>query len=203
MTDERMHEQFEFLRKAENLKNTLRSAHTSAGRRESSAEHTWRLCLMILTFENDLDGLDTVKLLKLAVIHDLAEAVYGDIPATEQDDGSDKLELEQRAMNELLSTAPPDVRSTFFELWEEYEDMRSAEAKFLKGLDKLETILQHNQGINAADFDYDLIFPMTGNTWTHIRYWPKCDPCLTSPPRAGQRETPLSISETNNVAVTK
>lgn len=53
-----------------------------------------------------MEGLDVAKFLKLAVIHDLAEAVYGDIPATEQSDGSDK--QEKRAMNELLSAAPSD-----------------------------------------------------------------------------------------------
>ena len=148
-------DQLAFLQKAENLKNTLRSAHTSSGRNESSAEHTWRLCLMILTFEKQLDGLDVTKLLKLAVIHDLAEAIYGDIPAIEQSATSSKAEMEKQAMNELLADLPSGIRQVFFDLWEEYEELRSDEAKFLKGLDKLETILQHNQGLNAPDFNYE------------------------------------------------
>lgn len=148
-------DQLTFLQKAENLKNTLRSARTSSGRNESSAEHTWRLCLMILTFEKNLEGLDVIKLLKLAVIHDLAEAVYGDIPAIEQNETLPKAEIEKQAMNELLVDLPSDVRRMFFDLWEEYEEFRTDEAKFLKGLDKLETILQHNQGLNASDFNYE------------------------------------------------
>lgn len=62
-----------FLQEAERLKRVLRSAHTSTGRTESTAEHTWRLCLMAMA---------------------------------------------------------------------------------VKALDKMETILQHNQGINPPDFDY-------------------------------------------------
>ena len=155
MNFERLTEQFAFLQKAENLKNTLRSAHTSAGRQESSAEHTWRLCLMILTFEKELDGLDVAKLLKLAVVHDLAEAVYGDIPAVEQGASRDKEAEEKRAMDELLVDLPTDVKTHFLDLWNEYEEVQTDEAKFLKGLDKLETILQHNQGLNEPDFDYE------------------------------------------------
>lgn len=143
----------EFLHKAENLKNTLRSAHTSTGRRESSAEHTWRLCLMIILFEKELPGLDIAKLLRMAIIHDLAEAVYGDIPAIEQA-GTDKGALEISAMHELLSTLPQEIQSNMYSLWEEYEHLKSPEAEFLKGLDKLETIFQHNQGANPEDFNY-------------------------------------------------
>ena len=40
-------------------------------------------------------------------------------------------------------------------LWDEYEGAQTAEARLAKGLDKLETILQHTQGMNPADFDYD------------------------------------------------
>ena len=69
------------MRKAENLKNTLRSAHTSNARHESSAEHSWRLCLLVLVIGRFFEGIAVNKLLRPAVIHDLGEAVSGDIPA--------------------------------------------------------------------------------------------------------------------------
>ncbi|MDR2981165.1 MAG: HD domain-containing protein [Puniceicoccales bacterium] len=154
----------EFLQKAESLKNTVRSAYTSAGRRESSAEHTWRLCLMILTFEKELAGLDMAKLLKMAVIHDLAEAVCGDISAVDQKPGSNKAEMEKNGMISLLSGLPQDIRDSLFSLWQEYEDKKSPEAAVVKGLDKLETLIQHNQGQAPAgfiDFSFNITYGET------------------------------------------
>ena len=46
------------------------------------------------------------------------------------------------------------MRREIVELWDEYEAAASPEARVAKGLDKLETILQHTQGENPADFDY-------------------------------------------------
>ncbi len=44
-------------------------------------------------------------------------------------------------------------------LWDEYEAAATPEAKIAKALDKLETILQHNQGANPPDFDYVFNLP--------------------------------------------
>ena len=73
-----------FLKEAEQLKDTLRTAHTSKGRRESVAEHTWRLCLMAIVLEPEIGPIDMVKLLKICILHDLGEAIGGDIPAISQ-----------------------------------------------------------------------------------------------------------------------
>ncbi|WGI21749.1 HD domain-containing protein [Amylibacter sp. IMCC11727] len=139
-----------FLERAEALKDTFRSGFTSGGRSEDTASHTWRLCLWVLVFEDQLAGLDMAKMLKMAVLHDLGEAVSGDIPATEQ--VGDKSADERADFIELLGDLPdPDA---FLSLWDEYDGATSDEAKVIKGLDKLETILQHTQGKNPADFDY-------------------------------------------------
>ena len=68
-----------FLREAERLKTVLRSGRTSSGRPESTAEHTWRLCLMALVFAPHLGEMDVMKLLKICVVHDLGEALGGDV----------------------------------------------------------------------------------------------------------------------------
>jgi putative hydrolase of HD superfamily len=70
----------DFLRSAEKLKDVLRSGYTSGGRPESTPEHTWRLCLMVIVFANALGDIDIAKLLKICIVHDLGEALSGDIP---------------------------------------------------------------------------------------------------------------------------
>lgn len=144
-----------FIQRAENLKNTLRSAHTSQGRHESAAEHSWRLCLLILVFARYFEGADANKLLRLAVVHDLGEAVCGDIPAIVQSELDKKSETERRGMCELCTGLPESIHSEMLALWDEYELAETLEAKIVKGLDKLETIMQHNQGKNPPDFDYE------------------------------------------------
>ncbi len=155
MDSAQLNECIAFIQRAENLKNTLRSAHTSQGRQESAAEHSWRLCLLILVFARYFEGVDANKLLRLAVIHDLGEAVCGDIPAIAKPDLDKKSETERRGMCELCTGLPESIYSEMLALWDEYELAETLEAKIVKGLDKLETIMQHNQGKNPPDFDYE------------------------------------------------
>lgn len=144
----------EFLRGAEQLKNTLRSSRTSNGRHESTAEHTWRLCLMILLFDKQYPDLDILKLIKICVIHDLGEAINGDIAAVDQIDGVDKGAEERQDLELLIRPLPSSLREEILSLWDEYENASSKEALLAKAFDKIETILQHTQGNNQPDFDY-------------------------------------------------
>ncbi len=143
-----------FLREAERLKSVLRSAYTSTGQQESTAEHSWRLCLMAMVFESEFASLDFGKVLKMCVLHDLGEALHGDIPAILQHQSPNKSEQERADLQTLMQTLPAGVANVFLALWDEYENASSPEARIVKGLDKLETILQHNQGDNPPDFDY-------------------------------------------------
>ena len=143
-----------FLRAAERLKTVVRSGWTSAGQPESVAEHTWRLCLMAMLLYGTSPAIDLARLLKMCLIHDLGEAIGGDVPAPLQLPGSPKSGQERRDVLELTAPLPPESRQEVLNLWDEYEAAASAEARIAKGLDKLETILQHTQGKNPADFDY-------------------------------------------------
>ena len=154
MNIEQLKGKLAFLREAEKLKDVLRSGHTSSGRAESTAEHSWRLCLMAMAFEEELAGLDLLRVLKLCVVHDLGEAIHGDIPAVSQGAHPDKSERERRDLLTLMAPLDSKLRGELLALWDEYEAAASPEAKAVKALDKLETILQHNQGANPADFDY-------------------------------------------------
>jgi len=150
----------EFLRAAERLKVTFRSAYTSAGRPESVAEHTWRLCLMALVLAPEFPGVDFSRLVKICLVHDLGEAIGGDVSAPEQARRTragletGKGEQERRDLLTLLEPLPDGLRREITGLWDEYDAAGSREAKLAKALDKLETILQHNQGHNPPEFDY-------------------------------------------------
>jgi putative hydrolase of HD superfamily len=143
-----------FLRTAERLKTVTRSGWTTAGEPESVAAHTWRLCLMAITLADRFPGVDLGRLLKICLIHDLGEALHGDIPAPAQGAAEAKAANERADLIEVLAPLPEHLRREFAALWEDSEAAQSPEARLAKGLDKLETILQHTQGDNPADFDY-------------------------------------------------
>jgi putative hydrolase of HD superfamily len=144
-----------FLRAAEALKTATRSGWTSTGQPESVAEHSWRLCLMALVFQPSFPDVDFARLVKICIIHDLGEAIGGDVPAPEQARrGSSKAADERRDLLQLLAPLPATLRDEITALWDEYEAAQSPEARMAKALDKLETILQHTQGQNPPDFDY-------------------------------------------------
>lgn len=144
-----------FLRAAERLKTITRSAWTSAGQQESVAEHTWRLCLMAMVCHSYFPEASFPRLIKMCLIHDLGEAIHGDIPAPVQVAQGSKAGEERADLVELIAPLPAGIQHEITELWDEYEAAASPEARLAKGLDKLETILQHNQGKNPAGFDYD------------------------------------------------
>src|ERR671918_209515 len=143
-----------FLRTAERLKSTPRSGWTTAGERESVAAHTWRLSLMAAVLSDRFPGVDLARLLKICLIHDLGEALHGDVPAPQQSPEASKAAREREDLQSVLAPLPERLREQLTALWDEYEAARTPEAQLAKGLDKLETILQHTQGLNPTDFDY-------------------------------------------------
>ena len=143
-----------FLQAAEKLKDTLRSGITANGRAESTAEHSWRLCLMAMLFDRELAGYDRLKLLRLCIVHDLGEAISGDVPATCQQPGDDRTARERADLQALCTPLPGDLAREILDLWDEYSAAATPEAQMVKGFDKLETMLQHLIGRNAPGFDY-------------------------------------------------
>jgi putative hydrolase of HD superfamily len=152
MTDDEIAGLLDFLRMAERLKGTLRTGHGSDGRPESTAEHSWRLCLMAMLLARPL-GADPARLMKLCLVHDLAEAITGDLPATRGGDRSAKVAAERAAMAVIAAPLPAPMRDELVALWEDYEAGETLEGRLAKGLDKLETILQHAEGRNPPGFD--------------------------------------------------
>ena len=110
----------DFLRAAEALKTAERSGWTSAGKRESVAEHTWRLCLMALVLHPGFPDVDFARLVKICIVHDLGEAIGGDVPAPEQARrGAAKAADERRDLLRLLEPLAAPLREEITSLWDE------------------------------------------------------------------------------------
>ncbi|HEX8062229.1 MAG TPA: HD domain-containing protein [Allosphingosinicella sp.] len=150
----RLEGMIDFLQSASALKDTLRTGRTASGRRESSADHSWRLCLLAMLLADDLEGVDLVRLLQLCLVHDLAEALTGDVPAPCQTAADGRKEREREALRELCAPLPDDLRQRIEALCAEYDAGASPESLMAKGLDKIETMLQHLAGANPPGFDY-------------------------------------------------
>jgi putative hydrolase of HD superfamily len=114
-----------------------------------------------MVFEDQLPALDFAKVLKMCVVHDLGEAIHGDVPAVIQESSDDKSQRERRDLLTLVEGLSPELRNEFLALWDEYENATSPEAVAVKALDKLETLIQHNQGINpphSVDYLFNLSY---------------------------------------------
>ena len=98
--------------------------------------------------------LDMQRVLLMCLVHDLGEAYDGDIPAVAQMADGTKEASELVAIDKLTRMLPPAAGTAIRKIWEEYEACQTPEARWVKALDKAETIIQHNQGANPADFDY-------------------------------------------------
>ncbi|KAK4534985.1 hypothetical protein CDCA_CDCA03G1010 [Cyanidium caldarium] len=131
-----------FLRLVGVLKHLKRTGWVQAGVREpeSVAAHMYRMALMALVLRPQ-DG----RALRMALVHDLAECIVGDITPNCGVAKDEKRRMEEAAMRrigELLRPHSAEAASEVMQLFEEYERGNSATARFVKGLDKLDMVLQ-------------------------------------------------------------
>lgn len=109
---------------------------------ESIAEHSFGVAALALIVGDLHEGIDRGRLLAIALVHDLAEALVGDLPASASRlfGKAAKHEAERKAMLELLGALPQGEH--YLELWEEYCRGGSPEARLVKALDRLEMLAQ-------------------------------------------------------------
>ncbi len=140
MTDREI---LDFLHIAERLKDATRHCTTSKGRAESVAEHSWRLSLLALLLEDEITDADFDKIIRMCIIHDLGEAITGDIPTfwkTEEDS-----DHEDTVLAEWMDGLPSPQRERFAALFAEMNAQETKEARIYKALDRMEACIQHNE----------------------------------------------------------
>ena len=140
----------------EGLKNVTRHCDTSAGRRESVAEHCWRLSLMAALLRPQLPDFDMDRVIELCLVHDLGELFTGDVPAFEKTEADRARERE--AYRAWIDTLPAPLAEQLTGLCAELEAGQTGEAKLCRALDRLEALIQHNEADIATwlPLEYDL-----------------------------------------------
>ncbi len=128
---------------AERLKDTTRHCYTSGGRRESVAEHSWRICLFAWFLRDEFPELNMDKVLQMCLIHDLGECFTGDIPTFLKSDADSA--KEDDLLLRWVSTLPEPYCTDMAVLYGEMNALETPEAKLYKALDKLEAVIQHNE----------------------------------------------------------
>jgi len=132
-----------FMAIAEKLKCNTRHSWTSTNRHESVAEHSWRLSLMAYFIQDEFPEVDINKVILMCIFHDLGEAITGDIPAFNKT--KEHEEIEDQEIINLIETLPESYRDKLFALFKEMNELQTLEAKICKALDKMETLIQHNE----------------------------------------------------------
>lgn len=153
----------EFYTLTEKLKLTLRHSWLSDGeRQESTAEHTWMMSLLALTLMPHFKvKLDQLKVLKMIVVHDLAEAVTTDLPVWEgQKNKAQKHLDEEKAIKKLFSFLDESTARELMSVWEEYEERQTPEARFVKIIDTFDVVTQHNAAPLSTWEDNDFLWQL-------------------------------------------
>ena len=146
----------DILHVAERLKDAGRHCTTSKGRRESVAEHSWRIALMAMLLREEFPALDMDRVVDMCLIHDLGECFTGDIPTFVKTDADRKTEDELLA--DWVAGLPPALSARLGDLYREMDAQQTQEAKLYKALDKLEALIQHNESPLStwAENEYEL-----------------------------------------------
>uniref|UniRef100_A0A5F9DV57 5'-deoxynucleotidase HDDC2 n=1 Tax=Oryctolagus cuniculus TaxID=9986 RepID=A0A5F9DV57_RABIT len=135
----------QFLRLVGRLKRVPRTGwvYRNVEKPESVSDHMYRMAVMAMVTQDD--HLNKDRCIRLALVHDMAECIVGDIAPADNIPKEEKHRREEEAMKQITQLLPEDLRKELFELWEEYETQASAEAKFVKQLDQCEMILQASE----------------------------------------------------------
>ena len=133
----------DFFNTSANLKNIPRQGwidKLAIKNPESVADHTFAMAIigMILS---DSKNFNTEKILKMILLHDLAESVTGDI-TPEQKGVIDKKRLENKTMKEILSNLSEEIQTKYLDIWDEYQDNKTIDANLVHQIDKFEMALQ-------------------------------------------------------------
>jgi putative hydrolases of HD superfamily len=150
---DRFRRQIEFILEIDRLKEVYRQSYIlHADRHENSAEHSWHLAIaasLLSQYANQ--PVDTSRVIRMALVHDLVEIDAGDTFIYDTAGNLEKAAKEEKAADRIFGLLPSDQRDEWRELWNEFEQRQTVEAKFACGLDRLLPVL-HNYFTNGRSW---------------------------------------------------
>lgn len=149
-------ELLDILQVAARLKTTDRHCWSTPRRKESVADHSWRIALMAMLLTPEFPEADMNKVIRMCLIHDIGEAFTGDIPTFWKTSADE--EKEDRLFDSWVATLPEGTREEWTSLLAEMEALETFEAKLYKSLDKMEAVISHNESDISTwlPLEYDL-----------------------------------------------
>lgn len=140
---ERLEKQINFILELDKMKNLYRQTYVlHEDRKENDAEHSWHIAIMaILLSEYANSEIDSAKVIKMLLLHDVIEIDAGDTYCYDAVGNSTKAEREEKAARRIFGLLPEDQCTEFYELWREFEDSVTKEARFAAVLDRLQPLM--------------------------------------------------------------
>jgi len=140
---ERLEQQLKFIVEIDKVKNIFRQTYLADVRRkENDAEHSWHIALMAyLLQEYAEEPVDVPKVMLMVLIHDLVEIDAGDTYAYDSEGAKTKREREVKAAERIFGILPEDQGAYLRELWDEFEEYETADAKYAHLLDNFQPLL--------------------------------------------------------------
>ena len=156
MVTENLLKQIEFIKEIDKIKYIQRRTKLfNSDRNENDAEHSWHLAMMAIVLSEYSDvKIDLLKVIKMVLIHDIVEIDAGDTFIYDQNKNHENTEEELISAKRIFGILPEEQASEFIEIWTEFEEGISNEAKFAKSMDRLEPLLQNtsNNGGTWKEF---------------------------------------------------
>ena len=139
----RLEQQIAFIVEIDKVKNIFRQTYLSdANRKENDAEHSWHIAIMAILLQEYMEEpVDVLRVMTMVLIHDLVEIDAGDTYAYDAEGAITKREREVQAANRIFSMLPEDQGKYFRELWDEFEEYETADAKYAHLLDNFQPLL--------------------------------------------------------------
>ncbi|MBR5682221.1 MAG: HD domain-containing protein [Ruminococcus sp.] len=140
---ERLKKQVEFILEIDKMKNLYRQTYVlHEDRKENNAEHSWHLAILaFMLAEYSNEPVDVLKVMKMVLIHDIVEIDAGDTYCYDEKGYETKADREEAAAQRIFGLLPDDQHKEYYELWREFEDSRTCEARFAAVLDRLQPLL--------------------------------------------------------------
>lgn len=144
--DERLQKQIDFILEIDKEKNIFRQTHlTGHGRNENDAEHAWHMAVMAyLLQEYSNEKIDVARVMLMCLIHDVVEIDAGDTYAYDTEGLKTQKARENAAKERIYSLLPDDQKEKLVEIFDEFEERKTPEAKFARALDNLQPLLLNN-----------------------------------------------------------